>query len=59
MEYDLMTRKSIAIYLHVSEKTIQRMENNGLPVIKIGDLSRYDLSKVIKWIEENKGITKR
>ena len=49
---DLMTRKSLASQLGVSERTILRYEKLGMPVIKIGGLRRYDEEAVNRWIAE-------
>ena len=51
---NLDTRKTLAIKLNVSTRTIRRYELKGLPVIRIGGLIRYDPIEVDRWIQENK-----
>jgi len=51
---DLMTRKTLALKLDCSPRTIIRYEKKGLPVIRIGGLRRYDWAEVTKWIELNR-----
>jgi phage terminase Nu1 subunit (DNA packaging protein) len=57
---DLMTRFTLAQHFQVSERTIERWEDRGMPVIIIGKVHRYDYSKVMEWValqETVKGIT--
>ena len=51
---NLATRKGLALMLKVSTRTIRRMELKGLPVIRIGELIRYDIGGVLDWISLNK-----
>jgi len=51
---NLETRKTLSIKMHVSTRTIRRMELKGLPVIRIGGLIRYDMVEVEKWISLNR-----
>ena len=51
----LMTRFVIANYFDVSERTIERWEALGMPTVKIGKIRRYDLEKVMEWIN-SKGL---
>lgn len=50
----LMTRKSLSLYLQVSERTIERWEKLGMPYIAIGDIRRYNRAEVEKWATLNK-----
>jgi excisionase family DNA binding protein len=38
--------------LGVSRAQIYRLINKGLPVIKVGNNTRFDLSEVMQWIKE-------
>ena len=49
MKEELLTKTHLAIKLNVSKKTIERYMAVGMPVIYIGDLPRFQYSKVIKW----------
>ena len=61
MNDNLMTKFTLAHYFDVSERTIERWEDRGMPVIIIGKVHRYDYSKVMEWVgllQTVKGITK-
>lgn len=49
---NLLTAKELAEKLSVSHMTLHRLRKKGLPVIKVGRSVRYDLEKVIAWIEK-------
>ena len=55
----LVTRKHLQSILGVSEWTLIRYEKQGMPSMRIGRgkgknrLVRYDLEKVMSWIEKN------
>jgi phage terminase Nu1 subunit (DNA packaging protein) len=51
MEYE--TRKTLALKLKVSQRTVERWEKLGMPVIKIGQIRRYDQGKVNEWLSLN------
>ena len=55
MNADLLTRKTLAIKLSVSQPTIVRWEEQGFPVIRIGGIVRYDIDKVEAWLNERNG----
>ena len=40
--------------LSVSERTIDKWRNQGLPFIKIDNVVRYDLEDVKNWIDNKK-----
>ena len=48
-----MTKFTIAHHFNVSQRTIERWEKQGMPVIKINKVRRYDLPEVLKWISLN------
>jgi phage terminase Nu1 subunit (DNA packaging protein) len=48
--FGLDTRKQLAKTLGVSEQTIRRYENDGLPVIRRGQLRLYDRQKTRAWL---------
>ena len=52
---ELMTRKTLSLKLDVSIPTIVRWEKQGLPVIRIGGIVRYDIDQVRKWINTKGG----
>jgi phage terminase Nu1 subunit (DNA packaging protein) len=51
-----MTPKTLAIALDCSYRTIMRMEKEGMPVIRIGNLHRYLYSDVIRWLRQRDSI---
>lgn len=44
--------KTVAKYLKVSVKTVQRKLSAGLPVHKFGQLDRFYLSEVNEWLKD-------
>lgn len=59
-EITFLTRFVLATKLGVSERSLSRFEDEGLPVVYIGKLPRYDYDKVIKWFKKHypKGMKK-
>ena len=57
----LQTLNDLAAYLNVSRRTIYRLDDRGLPVLRVGYVLRFDLPTVLKWItkftEEDKRLT--
>lgn len=50
-----LNRQEICSVLGVSESTIRRLEQIGLPFTPVGARShRYDLAECKKWLKENK-----
>lgn len=47
----LLTRKQVAAYLSVSDRTVRRLR---LPTVRIGRLVRYRLADVVRWVEARK-----
>ena len=54
MQEQYLTRFSLAHKFNVSERTIQRWEEQGMPVFIIGKIHRYELNPVLSWIESRK-----
>lgn len=52
MDNNLLTKLSLSLYFRVSERTIERWEDLGMPVVIIGKVHRYDLDKVMKWADK-------
>lgn len=46
-----MTKLSLALFFQVSERTIERWEKLGMPVVRIGGTVRYELVKIMNWAE--------
>jgi phage terminase Nu1 subunit (DNA packaging protein) len=51
MNDNLLTKLSLSLYFQVSERTIERWEKLGMPVVIIGKVHRYDLAKVEQWAD--------
>jgi excisionase family DNA binding protein len=50
-----LTRRELAAHLHVSPKTIARMQAEGMPFERWGHrLLRYRLDRVQAWLEQRK-----
>lgn len=49
-----LTRQQLCAELSISESTVRRMEQNGLPFTPVGIRGkRYDASEVKRWLREN------
>lgn len=46
-----MTKFTLAEFFQVSQRTIERWEKLGMPVVKIGGTVRYELNKILNWAE--------
>jgi len=56
---NLITRQHLMSILEVkSRTTILKWEKQGMPVVRIGGLKRYDIAKVMAWFsdQDNKGF---
>ena len=40
-----------------SRTTILKWEKQGMPVVRIGGLKRYNIVKIMAWFHENEGVT--
>lgn len=54
---DIMTRKQLADFLQVTEKTVDRMRKEGMPCFKVASNIRFNKEKVIEWLEQNRDAT--
>jgi hypothetical protein len=48
----LIDTQDLATELHVSEPTIRKMRDEGMPVIRIGETYRYELAAVLAWLRQ-------
>lgn len=49
--------KEVLTVLGISRATLYRLIDKGLPVVKVGGSTRFDVEKVYEWIEEqNKAV---
>lgn len=48
---DLLTRDQLCTKLHISKPTLTRRMREGLPYVSIGESPRFDLPKVMEWLE--------
>ena len=51
---ELLNSLELGEYLKVTQQTIYNWRNKGMPTIKVGSQYRYDLKKVMEWLEERK-----
>ena len=58
MNYEnLITRQHLMNILEVkSRTTILKWERQGMPVVRIGGLKRYDIVKIMSWIHKNEKV---
>ena len=47
----LVDRRELARQLACSDRTIARLESEGLPVVRVGDAPRYRVQAVVAWLE--------
>ena len=47
------TRKELALELKVSERTLDRYREQGMPFIQVSKAVRFEKDEVIKWLREN------
>lgn len=52
MQEKILTKKELAEFLKVSEKTIDNLRKNGLPFFRVGNNIRFDKEKVLNWLEK-------
>ncbi|MCH1504017.1 MAG: helix-turn-helix domain-containing protein [Verrucomicrobiales bacterium] len=53
IERPLLTKKDIAKFCNVTTRTIDNWrEHEGLPVYKLGKLTRFRMSDIETWVEE-------
>jgi excisionase family DNA binding protein len=54
-EDKLLTTAEVAELLQTSEHNVYRKVKAGMPVLKFGQLFRFQWPKVLEWIERNSG----
>ncbi len=52
-EINLVTSAELCKALKLTRTSIDRYRQKGMPCVKIGANVRFDLSKVLEWIEAN------
>lgn len=52
MELELLTIFELAKILKVSETSIYRYMKQGMPKIKVGHNTRFQIEEVIEWLKE-------
>jgi excisionase family DNA binding protein len=50
----MLTKKELSEHFKVSESTINRLLNQGMPYTRIGNQVRFDLDEVKEWLEITK-----
>ena len=48
----IMTKKELAVFLKVTERTVDKIRKRGLPCFKIGKCIRFEKEKVLRWLNE-------
>jgi len=51
-EDEVLTKEELAKFLKVTERTVDKMRDKGMPYFKIGTNVRFRKEKVLKWLEE-------
>lgn len=44
--------REVAAYLHVSQRTVYRLLDRGLPALRVGYVLRFDLAVVLAWVQD-------
>lgn len=47
----LVTREELSDILQLSKSTVSKLMNEGLPYLKIGRSVRYQVDKVLAWLQ--------
>ncbi len=50
----LIDTHQLAVELKVSEPTVRRLRDQGMPFVRIGDTFRYELAAVLDWLRTRK-----
>lgn len=54
----VLTLDELADKYKVTKATIYKWRRNGMPILKIGKVCRYDIDAVDKWVrDQQKGLT--
>jgi len=51
-EDEILTKEELSKLLKVTERTIDRMRDEGMPYFKIGSNVRFFKEKVMQWFDE-------
>jgi excisionase family DNA binding protein len=54
MEKELFTEEELCKWLTISRSTLWRLRKEGLPYIKVGNLTRYDKDDVLAWLKSQR-----
>jgi excisionase family DNA binding protein len=52
MSMDLMNMKELMGFLKVKRSTIYKLREEGLPVIHLGRVVRFDREEIIRWLKD-------
>lgn len=52
MSVELLTTKELALYLKITTRAITNFINDGMPVVRVGSRNRFELEKVLNWLQE-------
>ena len=52
MSMDLMDMKELMGFLKVKRSTIYKLREEGLPVIHLGRVVRFDREEIIRWLKD-------
>ena len=50
----LLNSTELSEYLKVTQQTVYNWRKQGMPTIKLGTQYRYEIDKVLEWLEERK-----
>jgi len=50
-EDEVLTKEELAKFLKVTERTVDRMRDEGMPYFKIGSSVRFRKEKILQWFE--------
>lgn len=53
MEKEILTKQQLAELLQVTERTIDRLREEGMPFFKVGKVIRFEREEVLKWLKDN------
>lgn len=49
---ELITTKQLGEKLNLTEQTVRRLKEKGMPFKKVGASFRYDYQEVVNWIDK-------
>ncbi len=53
MEEEILTKQQLAKFLQVTERTIDRLREEGMPHFKVGKVIRFEKEAVLNWLKQN------